>query len=231
MSVTDEIRARGAQAPYLPFRTFKAFFERFEHLPLRVDRSLLRYTSGGNQTLLIQAFRTLGLTSEDGSPTPAMNDLWDGFKNDKKEPLQKLLRDRYRSVFELDLRRATSAQLNEKLTALGLNGDTTRKGAVFFLAALDEAGIEYSQHLKALASAPIRRSPSKPKEEKGRDGQPPPPPPPAGDSGGRLARLPVAVAGSLELLLKIGPDWTKEQRDQFMVMLGNAVDLSYPIKK
>jgi len=234
MAVQDEAR-KGTQAPYIPYRTFKAFFERFDPVPLRIDRSLLRYTSGGNQTMLLQAFRSLGLMSEDGTPTEEMSELGKALTQGGKEPLKKLLMKRYPGVFKLDLNRATGSQLIERLEEMGLSGDTARKAAAFFLAAVEDAGIEYSKHLKpkstptGLRGRPARAKKAKRDEPDSADDRTPPALP--GQTTLR-SDLPPALSGALPgiigLLPSNGADWTKAQRDTFMSVLGGFLDLCYP---
>src|SRR5947207_11930188 len=84
--------------PYIPHRTFRNFLERIDVIPQRIDRSILRYTSGATQTLLMHTFRALDLVGADDRTESEMFSLAIGFKEGDKEPLRKMVRDTYPSL-------------------------------------------------------------------------------------------------------------------------------------
>jgi hypothetical protein len=232
--IQQEEVLRRPPAPYIPWSTFRAFFDNVSPLPNRIDRSVLRYTSGTNQTLLFHAFKALGLTSPDGAVTPAMRTLAESFVAGDKQPLKQLLRAAYPTLFEppFDLTRATPNELREQFEGMGLQGNTARKGQGFFLAAAEAAGIEFSHHLKARApNAPRRSGGTKAPKRSPRAEQP------GGAAGDGYApstrlsglNLPGPVLGILELLPTIAPEWNQQTHDRFLNTFVGALDLCYPV--
>jgi hypothetical protein len=227
----EDARGTGARLPYVAYPTFKNFFLKFDPVPLRVDRQLLSYTAGGTAGLLLHAFRSLELIHSDGSPAEEMVALGKAYLADLKdnEPLRRVLRRAYPTVFELDLTRATASQLSERLKEFGLNGDTIRKGAAFFLAAAEDAGIEYSKHLKVKRAPGARRAIPKPTNDR-------PSPKDAGTAfetgrspGAVAPAYPPALVGILGLLPAKG-SWDQATRDRFVATFTGVLDLCYSIK-
>jgi hypothetical protein len=153
MSEKDESR----RVPVVAYATFRSFFEKMgETIPGRIDRSALRYTSGALGTLLIHAFRALGLTDDHNHPNAEMEALAAGYAAKDKEPLRKLLHRAYPELLDtkFNLARATQSQVREKFERMSLTGDSVRKAVAFFVAAAKDAGIEVSPYV--VASTPAR---------------------------------------------------------------------------
>jgi hypothetical protein len=233
MAVVQE-ESQATRVPYVPYRTFRNFFETVDPVPNRIDRSVLRYTSGASQTLLIHAFRALDLIDAAGKTSAEMTEVQAGFKSGDKQPITKLIRQTYPTLFgaEFDLSSATSAQLRERFAAMNLSGDTARKAMAFFLAACDDAGIKYSPHFKLRPLGPRRQGGA------GRPAAKRSKPDPAPSSMNRttgatskpdFGNLPAPIAGILGLLPTEKDGWTKKRRDMFMATFQGALDLCYPI--
>jgi len=234
MAVQDEVRR--AQAPYLPWSTFRAFFENVNPLPNRIDGSVLRYTSGTNQQLLRHALRTLDLTAADGAVTPKMTAVAQAINGTDRKALQSLLREAYPALFAppFDLLTATPAQLREQFEGLGFTGSTARKSQAFFLAAAEYAGIEFSPHLRGGGGVPTRR-PSVPRTRRT-----PRVVSNGGNGGGEASRrdeprapsltgLPPALAGILQFLPNQGEKWTRARRDKFIKTFEGTLDLCFEV--
>ena len=152
MNETSEVR----KLPVVAYATFKSFFSKVEDgLPGRIDRGVLKYTSGAIATQLMHGFRALGLTDEQGQPNKAMEDLASAYAQNDKEALRAMLRKAYPTILDgkFNLARATHSQLREKFESMGISGDTIRKSMTFFVAAAKDAEIEVSRFVSAQAKA------------------------------------------------------------------------------
>ena len=135
--------------PYIPFATFIALLDRLKEsgIPNRIDRSYLSYTSGSNQTYLVNTLRGFGLVDEDAKPTPALAELVND-EESRKVGMGAIVKVVYGKALALGTG-ATPAQLADVFRDdYGLGGDTARKGITFFLNAASFAGIEVSPHYK-----------------------------------------------------------------------------------
>jgi hypothetical protein len=240
--------AKAPQVPLIPYRTLRAFFEKVDPIPPKLDRSVLRYTSGSIQTALMTALRAFNLMDEDGNVSESMGKLAKAFRGAERAAIQETLQDRLRATYptlfstDFHVETATQAQLRQRFEEIGLSGDSVRKAVSFFLAACDEAGVAYSPHFKGRpgprpgsrrsstqnGGAPMRPS-GKARTSPKNDSVHAPLPP-----AGNLipAHLPPALAGALAGILQIlppsGQDWTKERRDLFFKTLEGLVDSVYP---
>lgn len=135
--------------PYIPFSTFIALLDRLKAsgIPNRIDRSYLGYTSGSNQTYLVNTLKGFGLVDEEGKPTPALPELVN-HEEGRKARMAEIVQRVYGKALALGTA-ATQAELSEVFhDDYGLGGDTARKGITFFLNAASFAGIEVSPHYK-----------------------------------------------------------------------------------
>jgi hypothetical protein len=243
MAGPGEVKA--AQVPLIPYRTLRAFFEKVDPIPPRLDRSVLRYTSGSVQNALMTALRALDLMDENGNVREGMANLARAFKGGDRASIQKALQDRLRATYpslfgdNFHMATATQAQLRQRFEEIGLSGDSVRKAVSFFLAACDEAGVAYSPHFKGRpgprpgsrrssptngatpkrTSGKVRTSPKNDRRQVPPEGDAPPSPP-----------LPVPLAGILGLLPPDGEKWTKERRDKFVTTFQGVLDLCYPLE-
>jgi hypothetical protein len=137
--------------PYLPYKTFDTFIDSLRQgMPSRIDRSLMRSMSGGQQSSLIKALWFLGLVKDTGAPTSPLTRLVLSEGPERREALRDILTRAYDFLFQengFDLKTATSMQFEEQIRQAGLSGDTVRKAGVFFLAAAQDAGLEISPRL------------------------------------------------------------------------------------
>lgn len=130
--------------------------------PTHLDRSAFTGIAWTVQTQLLTGFKFLGLTDETGKTKPELIALAEDTAN-RKVNWERLLRDRYRFVFEkVDLSTATPKQLQEAMAASGINGDTQDRAIRFFLSAAEFTGIKLSPFLmkgrKPSAATPRKRT-------------------------------------------------------------------------
>lgn len=177
-------------AVYVAWVTFKNAIERLatQGLPNQIDKSVFNGLAWSVQAHMLTSFKFLGLIHEDGKPTEALKGLAVPDEADRKRALEKILRERYSALFDLDLTKATPDQVNAVIgEAYGAGGATKVKAVRFFLAAAEYVGAPVSPLLMkskpkvgasgGVASARRRRTKNKAATE---ENPPPPPPPPQG---------------------------------------------------
>ena len=153
----------------MPYLTFKNFFQWLdaEGVPLRFDRTAWekRY-SGSTGSQLLTGLRFLGLL--DGErPTQELETIIEAKGDDRDDLLKERIRDAYSPEVDFPaLPRATAGMLDEWLKSYGIEGDTARKAASFFVNASKDLDIPISTGLRKLArnrpSGPAKRT--QPKE-------------------------------------------------------------------
>ena len=149
-TATEPRQERSASAPYVAFKTFKNFIKSLNEngIPSHVDKSVMNGLAGGTQSHLASALKFLGLVNDDQTPSSHLKNLVESYDtNDWSEILAALLRGSYADVTDgVDLENATPNQLDgcfDNQSAVMID-----KTVRFYLSALDDAGVEYSTHLK-----------------------------------------------------------------------------------
>lgn len=137
--------------PYIAFSTFLSFIKGLGKtgVPSRIDKSLLRNMSGGNQSALLAALKWFGLINEigeHGKPLESLVAAGDAAGDVFRELLP--VAYKFMSDGSIQLDRATGAQVEEKFRAYGLSGSTVVKAMAFFISACKEAQIPLSAHIK-----------------------------------------------------------------------------------
>jgi hypothetical protein len=143
-------------APYLPWRTLIGLIGRMDDeggVPPRVDRSYLDRHSGGTQTQLLAALKSLDLIEPDGTVTPALTALVEDPDN-RAEHVQEVLRAKYHEVVRLGEINGTQGQLEDEFSHYGVTGDTRRKAIAFYMSAAEYAGIPVSRYWKVPKHSP-----------------------------------------------------------------------------
>lgn len=158
--------------PYIASSTFFSFIKGLEKagIPSRIDKSLLRNMSGGNQSALLAALTWFRLIDDAGIPTKRLEAMVKA--GDAIGPVFKeMLLESYPFMTDgsVQLERATGSQIEEKFRAYGLTGSTVVKAMSFFLAACKEAAIPLSAHIK-LPKVVRSNGGTKAKAKKGRQG-------------------------------------------------------------
>lgn len=182
--------------PYIPYRTFETFINGLADtsVPGKIDGSLLLNMSGSTRSGLMMALRYLGLVDENDNTKPALEKLAHAKGEERKTQLAAMM-SAYGFLPNLDLKRATPAQLAEAIGKEGAGGGTREKAVAFFLRAAEAGGVEVSPHILKRKHAVngglrrIKRLPTKRKSD-------PPPLPPGHErtgTAGAVARTPYEV--------------------------------------
>ena len=135
-----------ASPPYGVFATFKSSLQQLsDGMPNQIDRTVFPGTAWTAQSQLLAGLRTLGLIDDEGRPTQRLHQVAVPDEATRKRELERLVREHYERIFELDLLKTTPAELDKRMTDVyEISGDTRRKAVRFFLNALDYLGIEVS---------------------------------------------------------------------------------------
>jgi len=146
--------------PYVPYRTFRNFLEiLLEGIPARIDRSVWgERFSGSNGTQLMTGLKALGLVDDQGRPAEDLERLVRLDGDRRREVWAAMLRRRYAPLFQLDLPRATRAQLRSAFKAFGTNEAVLARCERFFVQAAQDAGIELSPYILDRRRGPRRQS-------------------------------------------------------------------------
>ena len=228
-----EQNSKIATPAYVSYKAFVRFINGLrDHLPSRIDRSILAGMSGSGQSALIGSLEFLGLIDQGGKPQPALEELitLNGAQYNAK--LKELLTASYAFLFEgIELKRATGSQVHDAFRKKNVQGSTAIKAIAFFLAAAKDAGIEVSKHVKPPGAirSPTQRRPGQRgagrlNEEDGEEED--------DQSHGGGAGLPSdvhpALAGILMQLPPSGETLSKKDRDRFMKAFEAVLTLVYP---
>ena len=230
-----EQNSKMATPAYVSYKSFIRFINGLrDHLPSRIDRSILAGMSGSGQSALIGSLEFLGLIDQGGKPQPALEELVTLNGAQYSAKLKELLTASYGFLFDgVDLKRATGSQVHEAFRKKNVQGSTAIKAIAFFLAAAKDAGIEVSKHVKppgAVRSPTQRRAGQRGagrlNEEDGEEEEE------EEQSRGGGAGLPSdvhpALAGILMQLPPSGETLSKRDRDRFMKAFEAVLTLVYP---
>ena len=221
-----EAATSDTKPPYGGFGTYWNFVaqlgEHGDHLPQRLDRSVMGNRGGSTRAELYGALRFFRQMDDEKRPTPELARL---VLDPSKESLRALVEEHYAPVIGLHLESATPAMVDKALTEMGATPSTVRRARTFFLSAADTAGIKVGKLLKARAAAGTgtRRKPTKPK-----------PPKPSGDETGQNNGTPEGVPEVVRVVVADLPpkDAWKGQEDaaaEWLDMLTRAVSYGYKL--
>lgn len=223
---TDE--GRRPAAVYVSWVTFKNAIEQLvQGVPNQVDRSAFPTLSWAVQGQLMAGLRFLGLIDENDKPTPLLHGLAVADEAARKKKLEAVLRTRYKSLFDLDLTKATPAQVEEHLgESYGVGGDTRDKAMRFFMAALDYLEIPVSRFLKksgngAPSTPRRRRTPGpRPTRDPAPEPEPSEPKPPSGPA--RTVQL-KGGGGTVTVSVSLDPFALSDEDQKFVFELINRL--------
>jgi hypothetical protein len=138
-------------APYLPFQSFETALNHLAALgtiPPKIDHTVFPNMGGMIRGQVLSAFKFLGLTDYDGTPSPQLKELALN-KETRKATLRKIINDKYPNITESDLAAMSSGQLDTKLNDKGYNatGATKQKVRAFLLKAAEYSEIPLSRLL------------------------------------------------------------------------------------
>lgn len=150
---------------YAPFKSLMNFINSLKEngVPTQIDRSMMGGMSGSSQAALITSLEFLNLISDNGAPAKELQQLVDTEENKRGPLLSSVLERSYPFLFSgaIDLKRATTKQVEEAFRSQGASGSTVVKCMGFFLAAAKAAGITVSPHVKTpTAPRPVKRPPA-----------------------------------------------------------------------
>lgn len=177
MASTKEKHGSPPVISHISFTSFLNMLRDADAVPARIDKTLMPKASGSQQAGTLSALRFLGLIDDAGKPGERFKSLVLASDEERKQPLQEILRSSYAFLFsdpDFDLSHASSGQMTEKFRELGIGGSTLTKTISFFLSAAKEYGIHVSPHIKPPQPPKSNSSPRRTKaaeDDKG-DGKP-----------------------------------------------------------
>lgn len=136
-----------AKPPYLPFQTFLSYLGELGEKPLppKLDRSMMKSKSGGDQTNLIGALKFFGFIDGENVVLDSLRGFVPMEEVDRKVDLGSRLRTLYPEAFKVSDQHGSEKQLLDCFEeTYGYTGDTRRKAATFFLHASRWCGVPVS---------------------------------------------------------------------------------------
>jgi hypothetical protein len=216
---------------YGSYKTFKAFVGTLNDttIPDRIDRSMMSKMSGVTQAEVLTAMRFLGLTDVTDRPKESLLELVNAYNSGQKweKELAAVLKAGYEAIVgNLSIETGTAKQLHECFrTKCNLDGFMLIRAVRFYLAALKDAGVQYSPHFKP------------PPEPKGNGKRPGKTPPSTANSGsgtgsgtpskkeneqhtnGNTLRIPIPSPNDLCRVAIVPADLTESDCDMIDAML------------
>jgi hypothetical protein len=143
---------KGWVPPYISFSSLSGLLDRMQDdggAPPMIDRSYLSSFSGGYQSQVLAALKSLGLIKDNGTVTERLTGLVEANGRDERVPIiADMLKQYYPEPVRLGTTRATQGQLEDAFRQYGISGDTLRKAIAFYLAACEFAGIPTSGNFR-----------------------------------------------------------------------------------
>lgn len=155
--MANDTQEKKAPAPYISWKTFTSFISSITgKVPAQIDSSILRNMSGTARSQLLSALKFLDLIDADGMTQDSLKKLADAYNGEWKPALAVFLRHSYKKVVgDLNLDTATPAMLRERFRINGgVDGGTVDMAMRFYLSALKEADVKFSDHLVVRQRAP-----------------------------------------------------------------------------
>jgi hypothetical protein len=157
MTTETEERTGGGTVnpPYVAYKTFRNFLDSLRvTMPSRIDRSVMHTLSGGAQSHLMHALKSMGLISANGLPSDTLKELVVPEEDRRRRAMLTALRAGFPFLFEgaIDLSTASGKQLMEQFASVTLGASTTSRAIAFFLASAKDAGLPLSPYFKRIQS-------------------------------------------------------------------------------
>jgi len=156
--MASEAQEKKQPVPYISWKTFTGFLASIHgKVPAQIDASILRNMSGTARSQLLSALKFLELIDADGTTKDSLKKLADIYATEQWKPaLSDFLANAYRRIAgDLNLQTATPAMLRERFRSNGgVDGGTVDNALRFYLSALKEAGVPFSDHLVVRQRAP-----------------------------------------------------------------------------
>lgn len=205
-------KAAKANTPaYVPYKTFSNFINGLQEngVPSQINRSIMGDKSGSAQSAIIGTLEFLRLVTETGEPTKELQQLVESKEDNRGPLLRSVIEQAYPFLFSgaIDLKRATTKQVEEAFRSQGVTGSTIVKCIGFFLAAAKAAGIQVSPYVKtpSLARLVTKRSTPPAAQTVAIDSQPDDYEPPAG-----MRPLKLPLVGKQDVVLLLPEDFNEE---------------------
>ena len=132
-----------------------------EGVPKRVDKEFLAELAGGTQYLYRQAYRSLGLTTDDDQPTQRLHDLVGADQAGRPKLFAEIMRERYPDLTGLSPDATWDDFFRVLREHYHVNSEAQqRKTLTFFVHAADYAGLEISPGLQPMHRGPGSRGPA-----------------------------------------------------------------------
>lgn len=140
-------------APYLPYSTFRGFIRDLKAsvVPTRIDRTIMKHMSGGDQSSLRTALRFFEfVTGDDFLVTPEFKLVVSTFDTPEWKGMVVKMFARFNTILNgLDLKTTTPGLLEEAFRERGnVDGSALKKAVRFFQQMAEDAGVELSPLLK-----------------------------------------------------------------------------------
>lgn len=146
---------------YVSYKTFTNFINSLQEsgVPSQIDRSMLKGMSGSAQSAILGSLEYLNLISKTGNVLPKFHQLIDAEEKERAAILRAIVEASYPFLFSgsIDLKRATTKQVEDEFRKNGVSGSTVVKCIAFFLSAAKAAGVAVSPHVK---TPTVMRTPS-----------------------------------------------------------------------
>ncbi len=193
------------------------------HLPSKIDRSLMTNLSGSTGNETISSLKALGLVSSTGETTPFFGKFVLASDEERKPLLAEMIRASYGFLFsakDFNLDRATGQMCADLFREQGVTGSTLVRAMTFFLSAAKEAGISVSPKIKPPKL--VKNGSARTKKEKGEtlvasDLAPPLPPAGASAALNDVHKFELPIPGKPSVIVLIpkaldGDDWDMFQQ-------------------
>jgi len=156
--MATDAQEKKPSTPYISWKTFTSFIASIHgKVPAQIDPSILRNMSGTARSQLLSTLKFLELVDADGITKDSLKKLADVYNGEQWKPaLAEFLRHSYKKVIgDLNLESATPAMLRERFRINGgVDGGTVDLALRFYLSALKEADVKFSEHLIVRQRAP-----------------------------------------------------------------------------
>lgn len=148
MKQTDELLSTTAlrTPPYVAYATFRTLLEdlKTNGVPPQIDRSVLKRFSGGVGNQLLMAMKSLGLVTDQNTPTANLNPMVKAYGGpDYAKHLALALNHGFPFLGSLDLTTATPSMFADAFKdGTSAKEDVLKKCRRFFLQAASDAGVQ-----------------------------------------------------------------------------------------
>lgn len=206
----DEPKGRVPLPPYVPYRTLSTFLDSLKvGIPSHIDKSVMTSFSGGIQSWLKAALRTMKLIDAEGVPQERLRKLVVAQGEDRKAILRELFNATYAPILKdkVDLQTTSPQKLRTAFVAMGAQGETVEKCMAFLVAMAKDAGFALSPHLTMRAASKPRVKRVGKTNTTGGAVAPDHPNGHDGERGGEAAASTTITQALLEKFPKFDPAW------------------------